>query len=196
MFDPVPPKDERCRILYVSPLKALAVDIERNLRAPLVGVSRYAERTGVPIHQPDVAIRTGDTPARDRARFARTPADILITTPESLYLILTSAARDSLRSVKWVIVDEVHAIVGTKRGAHMALSLERLEALTGQPIQRIGLSATVCPLEEVARFLGGFTEERSVGAVEYGSNEEIETLGAGLDQILAESDTRDSGRAS
>ncbi len=156
MFEPVPSKNERCRVLYISPLKALAVDVERNLRAPLVGVSRYAERMGVPVYEPEVALRTGDTPSRDRAAFQRNPADIFITTPESLYLVLTSNARDALRSVRTVIVDEIHALVNTKRGAHLALSLERLEELTGTPLQRIGLSATQRPLEEVARFLGGF----------------------------------------
>ncbi|MFN3649236.1 MAG: DEAD/DEAH box helicase [Armatimonadota bacterium] len=156
MFEPVPAKQERCRVLYVSPLKALAVDVERNLRAPLVGVSRYAERMGHPFHTPEVAIRTGDTPSRDRARFARNPDDILITTPESLFLLLTSNARESLRSVRWVIVDEIHTMVGGKRGTHLSLSLERLEELTQFPLQRIGLSATVRPVEEAQRFLGGF----------------------------------------
>src|SRR3712207_3419747 len=111
--EPVPEdKDQRCRVLYVSPLKALAVDVERNLRAPLVGVARYAERMEHPFHPLEVAIRTGDTPSRERAQFNRAPADILITTPESLYLLLTSNARDALRSVRTVIVDEVHAMVG------------------------------------------------------------------------------------
>ncbi|MEN3337857.1 MAG: ATP-dependent helicase Lhr and Lhr-like helicase, partial [Acidobacteriota bacterium] len=162
MFDPVPPKGHRCRILYISPLKALAVDIERNLRAPLLGIANRAVARGDAHHQPAVAIRTGDTPAVERARFSRDPADILITTPESLYLLLTSNARESLRSIDTVIVDEIHALVPTKRGAHLALSLERLEALrrpaTGDlasPLQRIGLSATQRPLDEVARYLGG-----------------------------------------
>jgi ATP-dependent Lhr-like helicase len=158
MFSPPPPQESRCRILYVSPLKALAVDVERNLRAPLVGVSRYAERMGHPFHLPEVAIRTGDTPARDRARFNRSPADILITTPESLYLLLTSNAREALRSVRWAIVDEIHTMVATKRGAHLALSLERLEELAAAPLQRIGLSATVKPADEAARFLGGYED--------------------------------------
>ncbi|HEX5324761.1 MAG TPA: DEAD/DEAH box helicase, partial [Capsulimonadaceae bacterium] len=158
MFDPVPKKDERCRVLYVSPLKALAVDVERNLRAPLVGVARAAERMGMPFHEPTVAVRTGDTPSKERAQFLRNPSDILITTPESLYLMLTSNARDALRSVRWVIIDEIHAMVNTKRGAHLALSLERLQAITNEPFQRIGLSATQRPLDEVARFLGGFQD--------------------------------------
>jgi ATP-dependent Lhr-like helicase len=156
MFEPPPEAALRCRVVYVSPLKALAVDVDRNLRAPLVGIARHAERLGQPWHVPEIALRTGDTPARERARFTRRPADILITTPESLYLILTSRAREALRAARWVIVDEVHALVGGKRGAHLALSLERLEALTGRPLQRIGLSATQRPVEEAARFLGGF----------------------------------------
>ncbi|MGD0479147.1 MAG: DEAD/DEAH box helicase [Terracidiphilus sp.] len=144
-----------CRIVYVSPLKALAVDVERNLRSPLAGMANMARRMGVAFHEPQISVRTGDTPQRERARFARHPADILITTPESLYLILTSQAAEALRTVETVIVDEIHALVPTKRGAHLSLTLERLEALTGKPLQRIGLSATQRPLEEVARFLGG-----------------------------------------
>ncbi|GFJ88884.1 hypothetical protein Prum_025260 [Phytohabitans rumicis] len=151
---PADPK-HRCRVLYVSPLKALAVDVERNLRAPLAGIRHAASRLGVP--QPDITVgmRTGDTPADERRSFARTPPDILITTPESLFLLLTSAARESLAGVETVIVDEVHAVAATKRGAHLALSLERLDALLPRPAQRIGLSATVRPIDETARFLGG-----------------------------------------
>ncbi|HEX4698070.1 MAG TPA: ATP-dependent helicase [Actinomycetes bacterium] len=148
----------RCRVLYVSPMKALAVDVQRNLRAPLAGIRHAASRLGLPPDQvPDltVGVRSGDTPAEERRRFGRTPPDILITTPESLFLILTSQARESLRGVETVIVDEVHAVAGTKRGAHLALSLERLDHLLDRPAQRIGLSATVRPVEEVARFLGG-----------------------------------------
>jgi ATP-dependent Lhr-like helicase len=144
-----------CRVLYLSPLKALAVDVERNLRSPLAGIANWAKREGVPVRLPEISVRTGDTPAKERARFNRHPGEILITTPESLYLMLTSAASEQLRTVETVIVDEIHALVPTKRGAHLALSLERLEALTGRRIQRIGLSATQRPLEEVARFLGG-----------------------------------------
>jgi ATP-dependent Lhr-like helicase len=156
MFTPAPQKDARCRILYVSPLKALAVDVEKNLRAPLAGIAAQAERTGASFHLPQVGIRTGDTPASERARMGRAPPDILITTPESLYLLLTSQAREILRSVETVIVDEIHALVTGKRGAHLFLSLERLEALRGRPpSQRIGLSATQRPLDEVARLLGG-----------------------------------------
>ena len=155
MFAAPPPRARRCRVLYVSPLKALAVDVERNLRAPLAGIARTAEARHEPYTAPAIAIRTGDTPQADRARFNREPADILITTPESLYLLLTSRARDALQSIDTVIVDEIHALVPSKRGAHLALSLERLTALCEQPPQRIGLSATQRPLDEVARFLGG-----------------------------------------
>src|SRR5437773_4129772 len=177
--DPVPADPKlRCRVLYVSPLKALAVDIERNLRAPLTGIRQVAQRRGLPEPDIAVAVRTGDTAADERRRLASKPPDILITTPESLFLILTSRARDALRGVDTVIVDEVHAVAGNKRGAHLALSLERLDALragaggddtgsSGGPAsrasvspaaraaQRIGLSATVRPPEEVAAFLGG-----------------------------------------
>src|SRR5579863_1776086 len=149
------PAGKGCRIVYVSPLKALAVDVERNLRSPLTGIANMARRMGVPFHEPEIAVRTGDTPHRERARFQRQPSEILITTPESLYLILTSQAADALRTVDTVIIDEIHALVPTKRGAHLSLSLERLEALVKKPLQRIGLSATQRPLEEVARFLGG-----------------------------------------
>jgi ATP-dependent Lhr-like helicase len=149
------PISHGCRIVYVSPLKALAVDVERNLRSPLAGMANMARRMGVAFHEPAISVRTGDTPQRERARFARHPAEILITTPESLYLLLTSQAAEALRTVDTVIVDEIHALVPTKRGAHLALTLERLQALTAKPLQRIGLSATQRPLEEVARFLGG-----------------------------------------
>ncbi|WP_344598298.1 ATP-dependent helicase [Actinomadura vinacea] len=152
---PLPDPKRRCRVLYVSPLKALAVDVERNLRAPLTGIRQAARRLGLPEPDVRVGIRSGDTPADERRRLAARPPDILITTPESLFLILTSQARDSLRGVETVIVDEVHAVAGTKRGAHLALSLERLDALLDRPAQRIGLSATVRPVEEIAAFLGG-----------------------------------------
>ncbi|HEX6074858.1 MAG TPA: ATP-dependent helicase [Micromonosporaceae bacterium] len=152
----VPPDPgRRCRVLYVSPLKALAVDVERNLRTPLAGIRQAAARLGQPQPQIRVAMRTGDTPATERRAFTRTPPDILITTPESLFLLLTSSAREALRSVETVIVDEVHAVCGTKRGAHLALSLERLDTLLQRPAQRIGLSATVRPVATAARFLGG-----------------------------------------
>jgi ATP-dependent helicase Lhr and Lhr-like helicase len=157
-----PPPEERlqrCRVLYVSPLKALAVDVERNLRAPLAGIRHTCDRLGVPAPDITVGLRSGDTTAADRRRLGSAPPDILITTPESLFLMLTSQARESLRGVETVVLDEVHAVAGTKRGAHLALSLERLDELRRQlgrePAQRIGLSATVRPVDEVARFLGG-----------------------------------------
>ncbi|MGI4827352.1 MAG: DNA glycosylase AlkZ-like family protein [Janthinobacterium lividum] len=153
-----------CRVLYLSPLKALAVDVERNLRSPLQGIANMAQREGVPVHIPEISVRTGDTSPKDRARFKRHPGEILITTPESLYLLMTSDAGEALRSVETVIIDEIHALVPSKRGAHMALSLERLEALCGRRLQRIGLSATQRPLEEVARFLGG-ADGQSLAAV-------------------------------
>src|SRR5213079_18341 len=140
MFAPLPDRlhgAARCRVLYISPLKALAVDVERNLRVPLAGIGQVAEARGDEFVRPAITIRTGDTPQSERARFQREPADILITTPESLYLLLTSNAREALRSVDTVIVDEIHALVPTKRGAHLALSLERLESIARQPIQRI-----------------------------------------------------------
>lgn len=148
-------KQRRCRVLYISPLKALGVDVERNLRAPLTGIRHTAERLGTRVPDVAVGVRSGDTPAADRRKLSTAPPDILITTPESLFLMLTSQARESLRGVETVIIDEVHAVAGGKRGAHLAVSLERLDALLDRPAQRIGLSATVRPLEEVARFLGG-----------------------------------------
>ncbi|MDQ2813179.1 MAG: DEAD/DEAH box helicase, partial [Actinomycetota bacterium] len=179
-----PPADpkRRCRVLYVSPLKALAVDIERNLRAPLTGIRQAAHRLG--LEEPDirVGVRTGDTAADERRKLASKPPDILITTPESLFLLLTSQARETLRGVETVIVDEVHAVAGNKRGAHLALSLERLDTLRGQAAdadggdgiraaQRVGLSATVRPAEEVATFLGG---TRTVTIVQPPSPKRIE----------------------
>src|ERR1700754_4590358 len=166
---PADPK-RRCRVLYISPLKALATDIERNLRAPLTGIRHAARSLG--LEEPDiqVGVRTGDTAADERRKLASKPPDVLITTPESLFLLLTSKARDSLRGVETVIVDEVHALAGSKRGAHLAVSLERLYAprvggaragedrpgtVAPGPAQRIGLSATVRPVGEVAGFLGG-----------------------------------------
>ncbi|MDN5803173.1 MAG: DEAD/DEAH box helicase, partial [Microlunatus sp.] len=170
--EPRPPAKQRCRVLYVSPLKALAVDVERNLRAPLAGITQTALRLGHTPPSVTVGVRSGDTSPGDRRKIVTHPPDILITTPESLFLMLTSAARDTLRHVQTVIVDEVHALAGTKRGAHLALSLERLDTLvdrsraaprrSGRPVhpdrsptQRIGLSATVRPAERVARYLGG-----------------------------------------
>lgn len=142
-------------ILYISPLKALGVDVERNLRSPLVGIGQSARRLGIALPEVTVGVRSGDTPSNERRRLVQDPPDILITTPESLYLMLTSQAGETLRGVHTVIIDEVHAVAATKRGAHLAVSLERLDAMLERPAQRIGLSATVRPIDEVARFLGG-----------------------------------------
>ncbi|MCW2747492.1 MAG: ATP-dependent helicase, partial [Nocardioidaceae bacterium] len=150
------------RVLYISPLKALAVDVERNLRSPLVGITQASIRLGDAPRAVTVGVRSGDTPQRERRLLVTKPPDILITTPESLYLMLTSAARETLRTIDTVIIDEIHAVAGTKRGAHLALSMERLDDLLEQPAQRIGLSATVRPHEEVARFLGGRAPVRIV----------------------------------
>ena len=176
MFEPVPDKTKRCRILYVSPIKALAVDVERNLRAPLVGIAHAARRLGVAFHEPTISVRTGDTPASERARFQRQPSDILITTPESLYLLLTSNASEALKSVETVILDEIHALVPTKRGTHLSLSLERLEHLCGRRVQRIGLSATQRPLEEVSHFLGGVDTSSAPMAAETDTPELMQEL--------------------
>jgi ATP-dependent helicase Lhr and Lhr-like helicase len=194
--EPEPPVDRRCRVLYVSPLRALAVDVEKNLRAPLAGIRLAAERLGLDVREPVVGIRTGDTPAADRRQLQRRPPDILITTPESLYLMLTSSAREMLRRVDTVIVDEIHAVAATKRGAHLALSLERLEAIADAPPQRIGLSATQRPLEEIARFLGGTGPDgpRPVTVVDAGIRkaldvevvvplEDLSTIGQPSDEI-------------
>ena len=158
--------DPATRVLYISPLKALGVDVERNLRSPLVGIGQSARRLGIAVPDVSVGVRSGDTTSSDRRKLVADPPDILITTPESLYLMLTSQAGDTLRGVHTVIVDEVHAVAATKRGAHLAVSLERLDDLRRgfaesagladfAPVQRIGLSATVRPIDEVARFLGG-----------------------------------------
>ncbi|HXI79656.1 MAG TPA: DEAD/DEAH box helicase, partial [Verrucomicrobiae bacterium] len=167
------------RVLYISPLKALTYDVERNLRAPLAGIALAAARLGEAAPDITVASRTGDTPAEDRRNLARRPPDILITTPESLYLLLTSQAREILRGVEHVIVDEVHAIAGSKRGAHLALSLERLERLIAQregsrPPQRIGLSATQRPLDLIGRFLGGSGPGREVTIVDAGARKPLD----------------------
>jgi ATP-dependent helicase Lhr and Lhr-like helicase len=205
-----PPEDpkQRLRVIYVSPLRALAVDVDRNLRAPLEGIRLAGERLGVEVHRPEVGVRTGDTPASERERMKRKPPDVLITTPESLYLLLTSKARETLRNVEAVIVDEIHAMAPTKRGSHLALTLERLEhevlhgarldaeaagraAGEGKPSdvevarpddppkrapQRIALSATQRPLEEIARFLGGFDDDgpRPVSIVDAGLRKELQ----------------------
>jgi ATP-dependent Lhr-like helicase len=179
------------RVLYISPLKALTYDVERNLRAPLAGIAFAAQRLGLEPPRITIASRTGDTPADARRDLVRHPPDILVTTPESLYLLLTSGAREILRGVEHVIVDEVHAVAGTKRGAHLALSLERLERLRGTGaragadnpggqgtprtrLQRIGLSATQRPLATIARFLGGIGEDREVAIVDAGSRKPLQ----------------------
>lgn len=168
-----PPADPkaRCRVLYISPLKALAVDVERNLRSPLIGIRQESVRLGLPEPEVRVAIRSGDTPPAERRSLATRPPDILITTPESLFLMLTSSTRDALAGVETVILDEVHAVAGTKRGAHLALSLERLDELLPRPARRIGLSATVRPVEEVARYL---SPQRRVEIVQPPSGKEFD----------------------
>ena len=167
---------EGLRLLYVSPLKALNYDIERNLRSPLAGLDSKLQ----------VAVRTGDTPAEERRRMLRTPPDILITTPESLFLLLTSQARETLRGVETVILDEVHAVAGTKRGAHLALSLERLEGLVENPFQRVGLSATQRPLEEIGRFVAG--TGREIRLVDAGVRKELD-----LQVVVPVEDMRELG---
>ncbi|MFE7648569.1 ATP-dependent helicase [Streptomyces phaeoluteigriseus] len=168
-----PPADpkKRCRVLYVSPLKALAVDVERNLRSPLTGIRQESVRLGLPEPEVKVGIRSGDTPPAERRALSTRPPDILITTPESLFLMLTSATRDALTNVETVILDEVHAVASTKRGAHLALSLERLDELLPRPARRIGLSATVRPVDEVARYL---SPHRKVEIVQPKSGKEFD----------------------
>ena len=193
MTKPVPEREHRTRVLYISPLRALAVDVEKNLRAPIKGAVLAGERLGIDVHVPTVGMRTGDTAPDQRRKLVRNPPDILITTPESLYLMLTSAARETLKNVETVIIDEIHAMAGTKRGAHLSLSLERLHELVTKGIpgeespaahpapQRIGLSATQRPLEEIARFLGGFETDdqgthsaRPVTIVDAGVSKEMD----------------------
>ncbi|MER5429122.1 ATP-dependent helicase [Streptomyces sp. NPDC002588] len=168
-----PPADprKRCRVLYVSPLKALAVDVERNLRSPLTGIRHESVRLGLPEPEIKVGIRSGDTPPAERRALSTRPPDILITTPESLFLMLTSATRDALTGIETVILDEVHAVAGTKRGAHLALTLERLDELLPRPARRIGLSATVRPVDEVARYL---SPQRKVEIVQPRSGKEFD----------------------
>ena len=166
------PAKATVRVLYISPLKALAYDVERNLRSPLAGIRRTAERLGQAVPEISIASRTGDTPADARRALTKTPPDILVTTPESLYLLLTSQGREILRGVEHVIVDEVHAIAATKRGSHLALSLERLSHLADADPQRIGLSATQRPLELIGAFLGGVGRE--VEIVDAGARKELD----------------------
>ncbi len=173
--------DRGTRVLYVSPLRALAVDVEKNLRAPLHGIRLAAERLGVDVHEPTVGLRTGDTSADERRKLVRHPPNILITTPESLFLMLTSQARQILGGVQHVIIDEIHAVAASKRGTHLMVSLERLEELCERSPQRIALSATQRPLDEIARFLGGFTDTeggspmpRPVTVVDAGARKELD----------------------
>ena len=173
--------DGGTRVLYVSPLRALAVDVEKNLRTPLHGIRLAAERLGVQVYEPTVGVRTGDTSADERRRLVRRPPNILITTPESLFLMLTSQARQTLATVEHVIIDEIHAVAASKRGSHLMVSLERLEELCEHSPQRIALSATQRPLDEIARFLGGFTAgpggsavPRPVTVVDAGARKELE----------------------
>ena len=173
--------DGGTRVLYVSPLRALAVDVEKNLRTPLHGIRLAAERLGVQVYEPTVGVRTGDTSADERRRLVRRPPNILITTPESLFLMLTSQARQTLATVEHVIIDEIHAVAASKRGSHLMVSLERLEELCEHSPQRIALSATQRPLDEIARFLGGFAAgpggsavPRPVTVVDAGARKELE----------------------
>ncbi len=171
-------RSHRTRVLYVSPLRALAFDIEKNLRAPLKGIELAAERLGEAFVAPEVGMRTGDTTSNDRQKLVRRPPDLLITTPESLYLMLTSKAAETLVGVETVIIDEIHAMATTKRGAHLALTLERLEEVTGESPQRIGLSATQRPLEEIAEFLGGYASPGADGRA--GTKRPVRIIDAGI----------------
>jgi len=185
-------RSHRTRVLYISPLRALAFDIEKNLRAPLKGIEFAAERMGESFVAPEVGMRTGDTPSNDRQKLIRRPPDMLITTPESLYLMCTSAARETLVGVETIIIDEIHAMAKTKRGAHLMLTLERLEEITEKPPQRIGLSATQRPLEEVAEFLGGFSEpgrKRPVKIIDAGIRKDLE-----VEVVIPIEDMSDLGR--
>ncbi|CAN5581188.1 ATP-dependent helicase [soil metagenome] len=188
------------RVLYVSPLKALAVDVERNLRAPLMGILEHAHARGETARDITVAVRTGDATQAERARILRHPPDILITTPESLYLMLTSQAAETLRGVETVIIDEIHQLVANKRGAHLFVSLERLEALRTitTPLQRIGLSATQKPLEEVARVLGGYSDDgqRPVTIVDAGARRDLVLQVSTPDIDMARLGDRDTGPGS
>ncbi len=187
-----PPTGERTRVLYVSPLRALAFDVEKNLRAPLAGIELAAERLGEPFQPVNVGLRTGDTPSRERQAMLRRPPDLLITTPESLFLMLTSQARKTLVNVDTIIIDEIHALAGTKRGAHLMLSIERLCEITKREPQRIGLSATQRPLEETARFLGGWSDgnPRNVAIIDAGVRKPLE-----LEVIVPVEDMGDLGSA-
>src|SRR5262245_50484267 len=169
------PLADAVRVVYVSPLKALSADIHKNLAEPRRGLRRVAEAHGLTAPAITAAVRTGDTPQHERASMLRTPPHILVTTPESLYLLLTAErSREMLRTVRTVIVDEIHAVIGGRRGAHLALSLERLQQAAGQPLQRIGLSATQKPIDEVARFLVGTSAGGDVEIVDEGHRREMD----------------------
>src|SRR3982751_3960316 len=149
------PVPDEVRIVYVSPLKALSADVHKNLAIPRRGIQELAQSLGLDAPKITAAVRTGDTTSSERAKILKTPPHILVTTPESLYLLLTSERRrEMLRTVRTVIVDEIHAVIGSRRGAHLSLSLERLQQLAEQPLLRLGLSATQKPIEEVAKYLG------------------------------------------
>ncbi len=186
------PLPDEVRVLYVSPLKALGADIHKNLAEPRRAVRRLAEDAGLPAPRITAAVRTGDTTQSERAAMLRTPPHILVTTPESLYLLLTSErSRQMLRTVRTIIVDEIHAVIGTRRGAHLALSLERLRGLTERPSLRLGLSATQKPIEEVARFLVGLpdNDDRGCAIVDEGHRRRmdlgVEIPGAPLEAVMS-----------
>ncbi len=179
MTEPVPEKAARTRVLYLSPLRALANDVDKNLRLPLEGISEIAAQQSLTVHTPTVGVRTGDTTQAERRRLVTSPPDILITTPESLYLMLTSRAREALRAVRWVIVDEIHSVAATKRGSHLAVSLERLCLLTDKEPQRIALSATQRPLSEVAEFLGGWQTSSTASAKPGTARRQVEIIDVG-----------------
>src|SRR6186713_2620665 len=169
------PLPDEVRVIYVSPLKALSADIHKNLAKPRREIRRIAEEAGYPPVKVTAAVRSGDTPQKDRAAMLKTPPHILVTTPESLYLLLTAErSREMLRTAQIVIVDEIHALLESRRGAHLALSLERLDHICGRRLQRIGLSATQKPIEEVARFLVGMQTPGDCVIVNRGHKREID----------------------
>src|SRR5437867_4366982 len=150
------PLPDEVRVVYVSPLKALSADIHKNLAEPRKAIRHLAEEMGIAAPRITAAVRTGDTTQSERAAMLKKPPHILVTTPESLYLLLTAErSREMLRTARMVIVDEIHAVIGTRRGAHLALSLERLQHVASSPLHRVGLSATQKPIEEVAKYLAG-----------------------------------------
>ncbi|MEK7363959.1 MAG: DEAD/DEAH box helicase, partial [candidate division NC10 bacterium] len=182
--------EERVYVVYVSPLKALNNDIEKNLRLPLQGIRERAARQGLKLPEIRVAVRTGDTPAPARQAMTRRPPHILITTPESLYILLTAEKfRPALKTVRYIIVDEVHALAGSKRGVHLSLSLERLQHLAGAPIQRIGCSATVRPLEATAHFLTGVDHPVKIVDAGFQRRLDLQVFAPVPDFLTAQSDT-------